>query len=128
MRVLSIHIIIFFFQVIQIQMLNIMIKVASGATLPLAIENISPVRYIKEHIESVEGIEPAQQILKVSIQHRHLTLRVNKLINNPGEKVVYQCHIHLFKDPNWQFFFATNAYMYMQMLRSRRYVYMLQST
>ena len=59
------------FQVIQIKMLNVFVKLPIGKTIPVKIENVSPVRFIKDYIETQEGIDAATQTLKVSTAYRY---------------------------------------------------------
>ena len=46
-------------------MLNVYVKLAEGKTTSIQVENVSPVRYIQDLIETTESVSPARQILKV---------------------------------------------------------------
>ncbi len=56
---------------IAIKQWTVYVKLASGETIPVEIENISPVRVIKEYIQTRDGITPARQVLKV-ITRNHI--------------------------------------------------------
>ena len=52
-------------QIIQVKKYNVYVKLQTGRTLSLEVENVSPVRLIKDLIHSQEDIAPDRQILKV---------------------------------------------------------------
>ena len=52
-------------QIIHIKHLGVYIRLPDGRTILVEIENVSPVRYIKDQVHVQEGIPPNRQLLKV---------------------------------------------------------------
>lgn len=53
------------FQIISVKTYTVFVKLSSGRTLSIGIDNVSQIRRIKEQIESHEGIPASRQQLKV---------------------------------------------------------------